>query len=172
LLEDNADATRNLKHEARLRGIEPERLIFAPRRRLPEHLARLDLGDLFLDALPYNAHTSASDALWVGLPVLTCLGETFAGRVAAALLHAIGLPELVASSLAEYEQIALALALDPGRLAAIKTRLRHNRDTAPLFDTTRFTRDLETAYETMWERQQAGLPPSGFSVVAANAARP
>jgi protein O-GlcNAc transferase len=171
LLEDNADATRNLRHEAKLRGIEPERLVFAPRKRLPDHLARLSLGDLFLDVLPYNAHTSASDALWAGLPVLTCPGKTFAGRVAAALMHAIGLPELVASSLPEYEHIALALAHDPDRLARIRVRLMHNRETEPLFDTTRFTLDLETAYRTMWERQQAGLPAAGFSVTLSTSAK-
>jgi protein O-GlcNAc transferase len=166
LLEHDPTTSFNLRREAKLRGIDPERLVFAPRKPLAEHIARLRLGDLFLDALPYNAHTSASDALWAGLPVLTCPGNTFAGRVAAALLHAIGLPELVAASLAEYEELARSLAHDPGRLAAIKLKLERNRDTEPLFDTARFTRDLEAAYRVMWERQQAGLPASSFAVMS------
>jgi len=163
-LEDNATTTFNLRREAELRGINLERLVFAPRKSLADHLARLRLADLFLDTLPYNAHTSASDALWVGLPVLTCPGNTFAGRVAAALLHAVGLPELVVTSLAEYEKVARSLAHDPERRAAIKLVLRRNRDTEPLFDTARFTRDLESAYKVMWERQQAGLPAASFAI--------
>jgi protein O-GlcNAc transferase len=166
LLEHDPTTSFNLRREAKLRGIDPERLVFAPRKPLAEHIARLRLGDLFLDTLPYNAHTSASDALWAGLPVLTCPGNTFAGRVAAALLHAIGLPELVAASLAEYEELARSLARDPERLAATKLKLERNRDTEPLFDTARFTRDLEAAYRVMWERQQAGLPASSFAVMS------
>lgn len=165
-LEDNAGVTHNLRREARARGIAPERLVFAPRVPPDFHLARQMTADLFLDTLPVNAHTTASDALWAGLPVLTCLGKTFAGRVAASLNYAVGLPELVTSSLDEYEETALNLALDPERLAAIKARLLHNRRTAPLFDTASFTRDLESAFETMWERSQAALPPAGFAVPA------
>src|SRR5204862_31190 len=117
-------------------------LIFAPR--LPQandHLVRLQLTDLFLDTLPYNAHATACDALWAGVPVVTCLGNTFPGRVAASVLHAIGLPELVTASLAEYEGLAATLALDRDRLATIKAKLMRKRDTEPLFDTARFTRD-------------------------------
>jgi predicted O-linked N-acetylglucosamine transferase (SPINDLY family) len=128
------------------------------------HLARLKLADLFLDTLPYNAHATACDALWAGLPVLTCMGNAFHGRVAASLLHAVGLPELVTTTLSEYESLALALALDPARLAAIKAKLERNRLSEPLFDTARFTSDLERAYVTMWERQDSGRPPEGFSV--------
>ena len=164
LLADGERAIANLKREATLRGIDPERLIFAPRRPLAEHIARLKLGDLYLDTIPYCAHTSASDALWAGLPVLTCPGNTFAGRVAAPLLHAIGLPELVVESLAEYEDLARGLAQDPDRLAGIKARLGRNRDTYPLFDTARFTRDLEAAYRVMRQRQRSGLPPETFAV--------
>ena len=127
-------------------------------------LARLRLGDLFLDTLPYNAHATASDALWAGLPVLTCLGNSFPGGVAAGVLNAVGLPELVAKSPAEYEEQALAFARNPERLAAIKAKLVRNRDTAPLFDTARFTRDLEFAYTAMWERTQRGEPAESFPI--------
>ena len=164
----NPAAIGNLWHEARARGVAPDRLVFAPRLPYTEyHLARLRLADLFLDTLPYNAHATAWDALWVGLPVLTCIGNTFPGRVAASLLHAVGLPELVTTSLAEYEQLAVALARDPQRLGAIRAKLVTNRDTKPLFDAARFTRDLESAYETMWERTQRGEPPESFSIGSA-----
>ena len=157
----------NLWREARARGVAPERLVFAPHTPdSADHLARLSLADLFLDALPFNAHSSGCDALRAGLPVLTCLGNSFAGRVGAGLLHAIGLPELVTELLAEYEELALALAHDPERIAAIKAKLMRNRDTEPLFDTVRFTRDLESAYTTMWERAQRGEPPESFSVTS------
>ena len=160
-----SSAIVNLQREARARGIAPNRLIFASRApQREDHLARLRLADLFLDTLPYNAHTTASDALWAGLPVLTCLGNSFPARVAASLLNAIGLRELVTSSLAEYEALALGLARDPERLAAIKAKLMRNRDTEPLFDTPRFTRNLETAYTMMWERAQRGEPPMSFAV--------
>jgi protein O-GlcNAc transferase len=161
----NPSALVNLRREADARGVASERLVFAPR--LPQakdHLARLQLADLFLDTRPYNAHASACDALWAGVPVVTCLGSTFPGRVAASLLHAIGLPELVTASLAEYENLATALALDPDRLARIKAKLMRTRCTQPLFDTARFTRDLESAYMIMWKRQQDGLPAAGFAV--------
>ena len=164
LFQANDHVGERLRAEAAKRGIDPNRLIFAPRRALPDHLARHDCADLFLDTLPYNAHTTASDALWAGLPVLTCLGVTFAGRVAASLLSAVGLPELITHSLAEYEALALALARDPVRLAGIRQKLRASRDTAPLFDSKGFTRDLETAYTRMWQAWQAGLPPEGFAV--------
>ena len=155
----------NLRREAERCGIDPQRLIFA--RKVADnadHLARQRLADLFLDTLPYNAHTTASDALWAGLPVLTCLGETFAGRVAASLLRAIGLPELITTSLDEYEALALKLASDPALLATIKSKLVQNRETYPLFNTARFTRHIEAAYITMWERYQRGEPPAAFAV--------
>jgi predicted O-linked N-acetylglucosamine transferase (SPINDLY family) len=140
-------------------------LIFAAKvENISDHLARQRQADLFLDTLPYNAHTTASDALWAGLPVLTCLGETFAGRVAASLLKAVGLPELITTSLEDYEALALKLAREPTLLAAIKAKLANNRDTCPLFDTARFTRHIEAAYTTMWERQQRGEPPECFAV--------
>jgi predicted O-linked N-acetylglucosamine transferase (SPINDLY family) len=122
LLEDNATAAGNLRREAAARGVNGERLIFANRQPLAEHLARHRLADLFLDTLPYNAHTTASDALWVGLPTLTCLGETFAGRVAASLLRAVGLPERITTSLEDYEALAVRLARDPSLLASIKSQ--------------------------------------------------
>jgi protein O-GlcNAc transferase len=165
----NPAAIGNLWQEAKARGVAPERLVFAPR--LPhteDHLARVRLADLFLDTLPYNAHATAWDALGVGLPVLTCLGNTFPGRVAASLLHAVGLPELVTTSLTEYEELALALARDPQRLEAIKAKLVRNRNTEPLFDTACFTRNLESAYETMWGLAQRGEPPQSFSVVSSS----
>jgi protein O-GlcNAc transferase len=164
LLQDNEAVARNLKREARARGIDPQRLIFAPRALPAEHLARQRLADLFLDTLPYGAHTTASDALWVGLPVLTLLGTTFAGRVGASLLHAAGLPELVTHSAEEYETLALKLARDSAALAALKSKLVQNRDTCALFDTKRFTRNLEAAYHQMWERQQRGEAPHVFAL--------
>jgi protein O-GlcNAc transferase len=164
LLNDNATMKRNLEAEAEARGVAANRLVFAERLPIDQHLARHMLADLFVDTLPYNAHTTASDALWAGLPLVTCLGETFQGRVAASILHAIGLPELIASSLDEYEQLALRLARNPGELRAIKAKLQANRLTYPLFDTDRFARGIEAAYIRMWERNQAGLSPESFSV--------
>ena len=159
LLQDNPTAAVNLRKEATSRGVDPARLIFAPRMSLAEHVARHRLADLFLDTSPYNAHTTASDALWAGLPVLTRIGETFAGRVAASLLSAIELPELITTSPEAYEALALELATTPGKLSAIKIKLAQNRLTAPLFDTERFTRNLEAAYMAMYARHQADLPP-------------
>jgi predicted O-linked N-acetylglucosamine transferase (SPINDLY family) len=164
LLQDNPAAARNLRREAAHRGIDPERLIFASRLPVDEHLARHRLADLFLDTLPYNAHTTSSDALWAGLPVLTCLGGAFPGRVAASVLHAVGLPELVTSDLAHYEARALELAGNVAELADLRARLARNRETCPLFDTRRFTRHIEAAYEMMWERHQNGLPPGHLDV--------
>jgi predicted O-linked N-acetylglucosamine transferase (SPINDLY family) len=152
LLEANPTMADNLRREAVAAGIGPDRLIFAQRLPLPGHLARHRSADLFLDTLPYNAHTTASDALWAGLPVLTCRGETFAGRVAASLLTAVGLKDLVTSSLDEYQTLALALAAEPARLASFKQTLSANRATAPLFDSERFARSLETAFEQMSSR--------------------
>jgi predicted O-linked N-acetylglucosamine transferase (SPINDLY family) len=164
LLEGNAAAARNLRREAQRRGVASERLVFAPRTDLPEHLARHRQADLFLDTLPCNAHTTASDALWAGLPLLTCMGGTFAGRVAASLLHAAGLPELVAETLDDYAARALELARTPGELIGIRARLARNRTACPLFDTERFRRHIESAYITMWERCQCGEPPASFAV--------
>jgi predicted O-linked N-acetylglucosamine transferase (SPINDLY family) len=164
LLADNTAATSNLKRQAAARGIDPGRLVFAPRQDLPDHLARHRLADLFLDTLPYNAHTTASDALWTGLPVVTCKGNTFAGRVCASLLHAAGLPELVTESLEAYEALATRLASDEAALARIKSKLRQARETMPLFDAQRFTRHLETAYTTMHDRRLRRQQPAGFTV--------
>ena len=154
----------NLRKEAAARGVAPERLVFAPRRSLADHLARHRQADLFLDTLPYNAHTTASDALWAGLPVLTCTGKSFAARVAGSLLHAVGLPELVTDNLADYESLALALARNPQRLQALKEKLLRQRDALPLFDSKRFCRHLESAYETMWQRWRSGGSPQSFSI--------
>ena len=166
LLEDDPAASANLRAAARSRDIDPARLVFAPRMPHEQHLARQRLADLSLDTLPCNAHTTASDALWAGLPTLTCIGSTFAGRVAASLLAAIGLPELVTRSLQEYEDLALALASDRRRLAGYRERLARNRLEQPLFDTDRYRRGLEAAYETMWEMHLRGEAPRAFSVAA------
>ncbi|HEY8336480.1 MAG TPA: tetratricopeptide repeat protein [Tardiphaga sp.] len=166
LLEDNVVAAANLRREAETRGIDAGRLVFAGRLPADEHLARHRCASLFLDTLPYNAHTTASDALWAGLPLLTCRGETFAGRVAASLLHNIGLPELVATSQSDYERLAIELAAQPTRLAAIARKLADNRLAAPLFDTARFTGHIEAAYLAMVERCRTGLPPDHIAVVS------
>ena len=147
LLEPHEGAMRNLRAAARERGVDPARLLFAPRVPLAEHLARHRQADLFLDTLPYNAHTTASDALRAGLPVLTCLGNTFAGRVAASLLHAVGMPELIAPSLGDYEQMALRLSSDG--TAAQKEKLARNLPTSALFDTERTCRAIEGAFKEM-----------------------
>ncbi len=165
LLEDNPVATRNLRAQAQLHGIAPERLVFAPRVAAGAHLARHRRADLCLDTLPYNAHTTASDALWAGLPVLTCAGETFAGRVAASLLNAAGLPELITRDLDHYAALALELARNPARLRDIRARLAHNRGTCPLFATDRFRRHLESAYILLWERCRRQETPAAFSVL-------
>jgi protein O-GlcNAc transferase len=170
LLRDNEGAERNLCREAWQRGVDPSRLVFAGRLPHAEHLARHRLADLFLDTLPYNAHTTASDALWAGLPVVTCMGEAFAGRVGASLLHSAGVPELITSNLQEYEALALRLARDPDRLAEIKARVVAHRDTYSLFDTSRFARHLEAAYTTMWETWQRCETPRSFSVQLLDAA--
>lgn len=164
LLEDNRSAVRNLRHEALLRDVNPECLVFAPRMALEEHLARHQLADLFLDTLPCNAHTTASDALWAGLPVLTRIGQSFAARVAASLVYAVGLPELVVSSQAAYEKMAVDLALDKKRLSGIRERLMRAKGNAPLFDGKLFTKDLERAYQDIYERYLSGLPPANLNV--------
>jgi predicted O-linked N-acetylglucosamine transferase (SPINDLY family) len=164
LFEGNADATVNLRKEAVRRGVAPERLIFAKKLPLPEHLARIRLADLFLDTLPYNAHTTTSDALWAGLPVLTCTGEAFASRVAASLLNAIGLPELITTTQEEYESLAITLATQPEKLEALKRKLEMNRLTTPLFNAPLFTEHIENAYMQMYERYQSDLPPDHIYV--------
>jgi predicted O-linked N-acetylglucosamine transferase (SPINDLY family) len=165
LSSSNAHAPRNLRREAQARGIAADRLVFAPRVPLNEdHLARVRLADLFLDTLYYNAHTTAADALWAGVPVLTRPGATFASRVAGSLLGAVGLPELITTSLTDYEALAVALARDPQRLAGVRQKLARNRDVCPLFDTARFTRHIEAAYTTMWQRAECGERPQSFAV--------
>jgi protein O-GlcNAc transferase len=154
----------NLRREAAARGIAPERLMFADRVPMAEYLARLAAADLFLDTLPYNAGATANDALWAGLPVLTCTGDGYSGRMAGSLLQAVGLPELVTGSLDEYEALALRLATEPEVLAGLRERLARNRDTAPLFDMARYTRHLEAAYRQMFETWQRGDPPSSFVI--------
>jgi protein O-GlcNAc transferase len=166
LLQTSEAATRNLCDAANARGVDPSRLVFAPKAEISRHLARQRLADLFLDNLPVNAHTAASDALWVGLPVLTCMGESFIGRVAASLLGAVGLPELVTRSLDEYEGLALKLATDPVLIASVRQKLDANRKTSPLFDTDRLRRQIEHAYMTMWDIAQRGEPPRSFAVDA------
>jgi protein O-GlcNAc transferase len=166
LLGTSEAATRNLRNEARARGVDPSCLVFAPKMEMSKHLARHRLADLFLDNLPVNAHTAASDALWVGLPVLTCLGESFAGRVAASLLGAAGVPELITRGLDEYEALALKLATDPALIASIRQKLDGNRKTCPLFDTDRLRRDIERAYVTMWDIARRGEPPRSFAIDA------
>ena len=166
LLQDSPIAMANLRREAAARGIDGGRLVFAPRMALPDHLARHRSADLFIDTLPYNAHATAGDALWAGLPVLTRIGEAFAGRVAASMLNAIGLPELATRTPDEYEALAVELAAHPARLAAIKDKLARNRLTTALFNTELFTRHMESAYTAMYERYRAGLPPAPFDVAA------
>jgi protein O-GlcNAc transferase len=164
LFEPNSTVAGNLRSEAHARGIDPGRLVFAPPVDLPDHLARVALADLFLDTLPYNAHTTASDALWMGVPVVTCLGATFAGRVAASLLNAAGLPELVTQTSDEYAALAVRLATDPHLLQSVRAKLSDCRATCALFDTDRFRRHLEAAYRTMWDIWRRGEAPQSFSV--------
>ncbi|HYF89084.1 tetratricopeptide repeat protein [Azospirillum sp.] len=164
LLDSNSTARENLRREAAAAGIDPARLVFSPAMPLAEHLARHRHADLFIDTLPVNAHTTASDALWAGLPVLTCAGETFVSRVAGSLVRAAGLPELVVSSLEEYEATALRLARNPSDLAALRERLARNRLSSPLFDIARFTAHLEDAFAGMWDIRRAGETPRAFIV--------
>jgi protein O-GlcNAc transferase len=168
LYADRGSAEANLRREAAARGIDPARVVFARRVPQREHLARHGLADLFLDTLPYNAHTTASDALWTGLPVVTCLGKSFAGRVAATLLRAAGMPDLVTSDLGAYERLALRLASEPALLGELRQRLQRNRLSQPLFDTDRYRRSLEAAYIAMWERWQRGDGAVSFAVQGVN----
>jgi len=168
LMKLNDTAEPNLRKEAEARGVDPARLIFATRLlKIEDHLARYRLADLFLDTIPYNAHTTACDALFVGLPVLTCPGKAFPGRVAASLLRAIGLTELITASFTDYENVAVRLAHDPSLLTDLKQKLKANRETYPLFKTEEFCRNLEYAYTVMWERTQRGAAPTSFQVIRA-----
>ena len=164
LIEPNSSVRGNLTKEAARKGVSSNRLVFAPMIKQADHLGRLAFADLVLDTLPHNAHTTASDALWSGVPVLTCLGNTFPGRVAASLLKAIGLSELITGSLTNYEETALRLARDKALLAELKAKVIRNRATAPLFDTPLYAKNIEAAYKTMFQRSQAGLKPKGFSI--------
>jgi len=164
LLSDNQETKANIQREALARKIDPQRLIFAKLIPHAEHLARHAVADLFLDTVPCNAHTTASDALWAGLPLLTCMTEAFSGRVAASLLRAIGLPDLVTTTLQDYEHLAVDLALQPEKLASLKERLARNRLTAPLFDTELFTKHLEAAYVAMFGRYRAGAKPDHIQI--------
>jgi predicted O-linked N-acetylglucosamine transferase (SPINDLY family) len=159
LFQDNSWVVENLKQEASNHGVDPSRLVFAERMPLSEHLARHRQAGLFLDTFPYNAHTTTSDALWTGLPVLTLMGNSFASRVAASLLNAMGLPELICNSQEDYEALAIELANNPEKFIALKQKLVSNRLTTPLFDTPQFTKGLERVYVQMYERYQADLPP-------------
>ena len=166
LLMDNPLAAEKIVMEAVKRGVSGNRIIFAGRLPLADHLARHVLADLFLDTLPYNAHTTASDALWAGLPVLTCGGDAFASRVAASLLNAIDLPELVAQSAEDYQALAIRLATRPGELDKIKRKLAVNRLTTPLFNSPSFAKHIEDAYSQMYARYQSGLPCADIDVAA------
>ena len=164
LLGESPITTENLKREAASRGVEPNRLVFASRIPGAAHLARHGAADLFLDTWPCNAHTTASDALWAGLPVLTRIGESFSSRVAASLLSAVGLPTLIMRTNDEYEDMAVAFASRPEELASLKQRLRDNRDNCPLFDSARFTRQIEEAYQQVMQRYWAGVAPDNVSL--------
>ncbi len=152
-------AADNLRREMAARGVDPARLIAAPHLPLDRHLSRMACADLFVDTYPCNAHTTASDALWAGVPVLTRLGQAFASRVAASLLRSAGLPELVTQSCDEYREKLLGLVRAPTTLARYKERLAATRNELPLFDSVRYTRDLERAFRAIWDRHRRGLPP-------------
>jgi predicted O-linked N-acetylglucosamine transferase (SPINDLY family) len=154
----------NLRHEAQQRGVSPARILFAPPWRNDDHLRRLQLCDLFLDTWPYNAHTTGSDALWAGLPVLTLTGRSFPSRVGASLLQGVGLPELITGDLTEYEALATRLALEPNLLNSIRSRLQEQRQGSALYDCVRYTRHLESAFDTMVERARRGKAPESFEV--------
>ncbi|MEI7532697.1 MAG: tetratricopeptide repeat protein [Betaproteobacteria bacterium] len=165
LFQDNLWAVENLKKEAVNYGIDANRLIFAERMSLSDHLARHRQADLFLDTFPYNAHTTTSDALWAGLPVLTLMGKSFASRVSASLLNAIGLPRLITNTQEEYEALAIELAMNPGKLTDTKLKLANNLITAPLFDTPLFAKNIEAAYIKVYQRYQAHLHPDHIFIV-------
>jgi protein O-GlcNAc transferase len=164
MLAGPADANTNILREAQSRGIDPERVVFAEWKKPEDHLARQRLADLFLDTLPYNAHTTATDALWVGLPLLTCQGHSFPARVASSVLTALGMPELIARDLDEYEAKALQLAREPDKLAAVQRKLETQRETQPMFNTARSARHIEAAYSKMWRIYRRGQAPRSFDI--------
>jgi len=164
ILSEDVNISKNLKKEATLRGVDFNRIVFAEKIKMNEHLARQKVADLFIDTFPYTAHTTASDALWVGLPVLTRIGESFASRVSASLLHAIDLSELVTSSEKEYEDLAVELATNSEKLKEIKNKLKNNRNTKPLFNTQIFTKNIEKAYSLMYERYLKNLPLDNIEI--------
>ena len=159
-------AIANLRRHAETLGVAGERLVFAPNVPFAEHVSRLQCADLVLDTLPYNAHTTASDALWAGVPIVTCPGRSFRARVAGSLLQAMGLAGLIAVSLADYEAIALKLATNPGAQAETRSKVLRNRAASTLFDTGRFTRNLEAAYEAMWQLWHEGQAPRAIDLAA------
>jgi predicted O-linked N-acetylglucosamine transferase (SPINDLY family) len=162
----NADAHANLRREAEIRGVDPDRLVFAPPLERRLHLARLGAADLFLDTTPYNAHNTAVEALWAGVPLVTCTGKSMAARVATSVLNAAEAPELAVDSLTQYEELAFTLARDPDKLAALRARLVAARERSALFDLPRYCRHLEAAYTVMWQRHRDGLPPASFGIAA------
>jgi len=164
LLQLTPEFEANIRREAAERGVDPQRIVFADKIAKAKHLGRHRLADLFLDTRYYTAHTTCTDALWAGLPVLTCPGPTFASRVSASILLAAGLPELIAPGFADYERRAIELAQQPGELRQLRDRLAVNRPTCPLFDTARFARNLERAYRLVWQNYLSRLPPRRFSV--------
>ena len=164
LIKSNKWSEANLRREAIKRGVDPNRLVFAEKLPVDEHLGRLKLADLFLDTFNFNAHTSASDALWAGVPVVTKIGKGFAARVAGSLLTAVELPELITTSEEEYEALALSFATDPDKLSRLKKKLAENRTSTPLFDTVSYIKNLEKAYMESYQRYADGLPPSEFKV--------
>ena len=168
LMESNNNTTKNLKKEAIKFGINENRLVFATYMPVEEHLNRIKQADLFIDTLPYNAHTTTSDALRIGLPVLTCMGSSFASRAAASLLNAVNLPELITTTNEEYESLAIELATDPEKLKIIKDKLVSNLPIAPLYDTKLFTKNLESAYTMMYGRFYQGLEPDHIYVEIAS----
>jgi predicted O-linked N-acetylglucosamine transferase (SPINDLY family) len=164
LLDTGSSAATALRREAERRGVAGHRLVFSPKVEFPDHLARLRHADLFLDTLPYNAGMTAICALWAGLPVVTCPGETFVGRMAWSLVRAAGVPELATATLADYETLALRLSGEAALLASYRQRLTAGRGTRPLFDIPRLTRHIEAAYVTMWEMHCRGETPRSFRV--------
>jgi predicted O-linked N-acetylglucosamine transferase (SPINDLY family) len=164
LLQDNPEVASNLRKAAGARGVTPERLVFAPRVAQEEHMQRLGAADLFLDTLPYNAHTTGVDSLWAGVPLVTCLGNSFYSRVASSLLHATGLPELIASNLTHYESLVLDLAQNPVKLGNTRKKLEAGRMEGTLFDSSRFTRNIEKAFFRMREIWQSGQGPQPIAI--------
>ncbi|MDC0152987.1 hypothetical protein OAI81_01830 [Candidatus Pelagibacter sp.] len=164
ILSENINISKNLKKEATLRGVDFNRIVFAERIKMNEHLARQKVADLFIDTFPYTGHTTASDALWVGLPVLTRIGKSFASRVSASLLNAIGLSELATNSEKEYEDLAIELATNSAKLEETKNKLKNNKNTKPLFNTQIFARNIEKAYSLMYERYLKNLPLDNIEI--------